>query len=108
MKKLIFGKDKDRFYMGGSEDNALAEVTFKKHKDNIIILDHTYVNRKLRGRGMGKILVDRVVQYARENNLKIIPTCPFAKDIMEMSKAYADVLMSDPIIQEIKDEACPL
>ena len=45
MEQLIFGKNKDRFYMGESEDKALAEVTFKKHKDNIIILDHTYVNR---------------------------------------------------------------
>ncbi|MDD4153888.1 MAG: GNAT family N-acetyltransferase [Bacilli bacterium] len=108
MEKLIFGKNKDRFYMGESEDKALAEVTFKKHKDNIIILDHTYVNRSLRGKGMGKILVDRVVAYARENNLKIIPTCPFAKDIMEMSKSYNDVLLSDPIIQENQVEACPL
>lgn len=107
MEQLIFGKNKDRFYMGESEDKALAEVTFKKHKDNIIILDHTYVNRSLRGRGMGKILVDRVVSYARENNLKIIPTCPFAKDVMEMSKVYADVLMSDATLQEVKDVACP-
>ncbi|HPY38372.1 MAG TPA: GNAT family N-acetyltransferase [Bacilli bacterium] len=108
MEQLIFGKNKDRFYMGESEEKALAEVTFKKHKDNVIILDHTYVNRSLRGRGMGKILVDRVVAYARENNLKIIPTCPFAKDIMEMSKSYADVLLSDPVVQEVKDMACPL
>jgi hypothetical protein len=108
MEQLIFGKNKDRFYMGESEDKALAEVTFKKHKDNIIILDHTYVNRSLRGKGMGKILVDRVVAYARENKLKIIPTCPFAKDIMEMSEAYRDVLVSDAKLQENKKDACPL
>jgi predicted GNAT family acetyltransferase len=108
MEQLIFGKNKDRFYMGESEDKALAEVTFKKHKDNIIILDHTYVNRSLRGKGMGKILVDRVVAYARENKLKIIPTCPFAKDIMEMSEAYRDVLLSDAKLQENKKDACPL
>ena len=108
MEQLIFGKNKDRFYMGESEEKALAEVTFKKHKDNIIILDHTYVNRSLRGRGMGKILVERVVAYARENNLKIIPTCPFAKDIMGMSKAYHDVLMSDPIVQGKQVISCSL
>lgn len=94
--------------MGESEDKALAEVTFKKHKGNIIILDHTYVNRSLRGKGMGKILVDRVVAYARENKLKIIPTCPFAKDIMEMSESYRDVLVSDAKLQENKKDACPL
>lgn len=108
MEQLVFGNNQDRFYMGESEDKALAEVTFKRHSDKVIILDHTYVNRSLRGRGIGKILVDRVVAYARENNLKIIPTCPFAKDIMEMSPSYADVLLSDSAIQEVKDVACPL
>lgn len=108
MEKLIFGKNKDRFYMGESEEQALAEVTFKSYKKGVIILDHTYVNRALRGKGMGKILVDRVVAYARENKLKIIPTCPFAKDIMEMSKDYQDVLLSDAEIQGKQPEACPL
>ena len=108
MEDLILGKNKDRFYIGESEEKNIAEVTFKKHQDNIIVLDHTYVNRSLRGRGIGKILVDKVVEYARQNNLKIIPTCPFAKDIMEMSEAYADVLLSDPEIQKEDRVICPL
>ncbi|MFA5422101.1 MAG: GNAT family N-acetyltransferase [Bacilli bacterium] len=108
MEKLLFGKNNDRFYIGESEDNALAEVTFKQYSDHVIILDHTYVNRSLRGRGIGKTLVDKVVEYARQNHLKIIPTCPFAKDIMENSKAYADVLLSNPAVQESKNTACPL
>ena len=108
MEQLKFGKNKDRFYMGESEDKALAEVTFKPHKGNVIVLDHTYVNRALRGQGMGKILVDRVVAYARENKLKIIPTCPFARDIMEASTEYKDVLLSDAELQDNQPTVCPL
>ncbi|MFA5481482.1 MAG: GNAT family N-acetyltransferase [Bacilli bacterium] len=108
MDKILFGKNSDRFYIGESEEQAVAEVTFKKHRDNIIILDHTYVNRSLRGRGLGKILVDKVVEHARTNNLKIIPTCPFAKDLLEGTAKYADVLLSDEDIQKTTNTACPL
>jgi uncharacterized protein len=33
-----------------------------------------------------------MVEYAREEKKKIIPTCPYAKDRIEQHKEYQDVL----------------
>lgn len=74
-----------------SEGENLAEMTFSKAQD-LMIIDHTEVSEKLGGKGIGKQLVHYAVEYARNQHMKILPLCPFAKKIMEASKEYADVL----------------
>jgi predicted GNAT family acetyltransferase len=57
-----------------------------------MIIDHTEVNDEYQGKGLGKQLVKAGVDYAREHHLKILPLCPFAKKIFELTPAFADVL----------------
>ncbi|SHE97984.1 GNAT family N-acetyltransferase [Chryseobacterium sp. OV279] len=38
---------------------------------------HTEVNPEHEGKGFAKILLERLVSYARENDLKIVPLCPY-------------------------------
>lgn len=70
----------------------LAEMTYSKAGDNLIIIDHTEVSDKLRGQGAGKKLVIEAVEYARANNIKILPLCPFAKSVFERTPDFHDVL----------------
>jgi predicted GNAT family acetyltransferase len=58
----------------------------------MIIIDHTDVSDALRGKGAGKQLVSAAVDYARKNNIKILPLCPFAKSVFEKVKEFQDVL----------------
>ena len=39
------------------------------------------------------MLVKKIVEYARQENKKIIPLCPFAKGMMTKSNEYKDVLL---------------
>lgn len=55
------------------------------------IIEHTEVDEKYGGRGLGKRLVMAAVEFARENNLKIIPVCPYAKSIFDKNEDIADV-----------------
>jgi predicted GNAT family acetyltransferase len=57
-----------------------------------MIIDHTEVNEEYEGQGLGLRLVKAGVAYARENHLKILPLCPFAKKIFDITPAFADVL----------------
>jgi predicted GNAT family acetyltransferase len=57
-----------------------------------MIIDHTEVNEAYEGHGLGLRLVKAGVAYARENHLKILPLCPFAKKIFDITPAFADVL----------------
>ncbi len=51
--------------------------------NNEINIDHTGVSDQLGGQGVGKKLVKAVVEHARENHLKIIASCSFAKHMLE-------------------------
>ncbi len=72
--------------------NVIAEMTYVKNDDNCIIIDHTGVNNTYRGQNFGKKLVEEAVNYARNENLKIIPVCSYAKAIMSRNHNYRDVL----------------
>ncbi|MBX2901070.1 MAG: N-acetyltransferase [Cyclobacteriaceae bacterium] len=70
----------------------VGEMTYSKAGSNLLIIDHTEVADKLRGQGAGKNLVLEAVAYARKNNLKILPLCPFAKAVFNRSPELHDVL----------------
>ena len=69
-----------------------AEMTFVYAGEDKIIIDHTGVNPGNEGKGLGKQMVAQAVTYARENNIKIIPLCPFAKKVFDKTPEFRDVL----------------
>lgn len=76
------------------EENGewVAEMTYSREGARKIVIDHTEVDESLKGKGIGKYLVEAAVQYARKNNLLIKPTCPFVKSVLEKDEQYEDVL----------------
>lgn len=74
------------------EGKRLAEMTFSKAGDKLLIIDHTDVSDQFRGKSAGKQLVAAAVVYAREKNLKILPLCPFAKSVFNKVTEFQDVL----------------
>ena len=73
-------------------NQRLAEMTYSKAGDHLIIIDHTEVSDALRGKGAGKQLVNAAVNYAREKTIKILPLCPFAKAIFDKTPEFHEVL----------------
>jgi uncharacterized protein len=57
-----------------------------------MIIEHTEVSVSLKGQGAGKLLVMKAIEYARQNKIKIIPVCPYAKSAFEKTPGYRDVL----------------
>jgi predicted GNAT family acetyltransferase len=74
------------------EGKQEAEMTFVFAGEDKIIIDHTGVNPGNDGKGLGKQMVAQAVTYARENNIKIIPLCPFAKKVFDKTPEFRDVL----------------
>ncbi|MEE1897201.1 GNAT family N-acetyltransferase [Flavobacterium rakeshii] len=54
------------------------------------IIEHTIGNPDFKG--IGKKLLDEAVTFARNNNSKIIPLCPFAKRMFDKHEEIRDVL----------------
>lgn len=69
-----------------------ATLTYSLAGANRIIIDHTEVSPALKGKNAGKQLVAAAVDYARRNEVKILPLCPFAKSVFERVTEYQDVL----------------
>jgi len=71
----------------------IAELTYVKNNGTMTI-DHTEIDEKLRGEGIGQDLVKAAVEYARENDLKIKADCPYAKKVIERTPEFQSVLAS--------------
>lgn len=49
---------------------------------------HTWVPKQLEGQGIASALIKFTMDYTQENNLKVIPTCPFVKAFMLRHPEY--------------------
>lgn len=72
-------------------DQAAGEMTFVWAGSSKFIIDHTGVEEDFGGKGLGKKLVMEAVAYARNNGLKILPLCPFAKKVFDSNEELEDV-----------------
>jgi len=81
------GEKKGRFYTS----DGLSEIIYNWFMENGIIIEHTEVHPSLEGRGVGKQLVESVINWARAEQIKVLPLCPFAKALFERKPEYHDV-----------------
>lgn len=54
----------------------VAEMAFGRNGSNLIIY-HTEVSDKLKGQGVASQLLEKMVNFAREENLQVVPLCPY-------------------------------
>ncbi len=82
----------NRFYIGESEKNPLAEIVFCYKKSGIMVIERTFVSEELRGHSVAAKLLEKVVSKARGEGSKIIPECSYAEKVMNREDGYKDVL----------------
>jgi uncharacterized protein len=84
--------NKGMFY--AEQDGALfGQLSYSMPSPDKMILEHTEVNNAMRGKGAGRRLVEHAIAYARANNFKIIPLCPFAKTIIGKRPEWQDLIV---------------
>lgn len=59
--------------------------------NNVISFTHTDVPKPIEGRGIAGKLVQRGLDYAREENLKVIPACSYVARYVERHPEYQDL-----------------
>lgn len=84
--------EKNGFFHIDINGKTEAKMTFVFAGPNKIIIDHTEVNEGHNGKGFGKKMVAKAVEFAREKNIKIMPLCPFAKKVFDKTPEFGDVL----------------
>lgn len=89
---LEIKRGKDRFYIGESEDNNIARITWVDGGENTIVANHTFVDPSLRGQNIAGRLLAELVKMAREENLKVVPTCSYVVAKLTRNDEYKDIL----------------
>ncbi|MEO8307650.1 MAG: GNAT family N-acetyltransferase [Pseudomonadota bacterium] len=79
------------FYMQ-QDGKRIAELTYVRAKDALIVIDHTGVEPELRGKGVGRQLLLAAVDWARKNSLRVKPSCSFAVAHFARDPSIRDVL----------------
>lgn len=80
-------------FVNKQDGEELAKITWTMLGD-VMVMDHTFVSEKLRGQGVAKQLLDRAVEYAREQEYKMEPVCSYVVTAFERYAEYDDVKTS--------------
>jgi predicted GNAT family acetyltransferase len=89
MKQTV-NKEEKRFVIYAEGKEVYVEFEIKNNKMD---LDHTYTNPELRGRGLAAQVVRAALEYAKDNNLKVIPTCSYVSAFINKNEEYKKLVV---------------
>lgn len=69
-----------------------AHLRYTRSAAQTVVLEHTEVSPALQGGGVGRLLVEAAVEWARRTHTKIAPACPYAKTVFDRHPELRDVL----------------
>lgn len=92
MKTEQIDNENKGYFKAVENGTEAGRMTYSRAGKTKIIIDHTEVGQEYGGRGVGKKMVMAAVDYARKNNIKILPLCPFAKSVFDRMEEIRDVL----------------
>lgn len=92
MEILINENESKGFAIAKENGKKAGKMTYSITSGGFIIIDHTEVEPSFNGKGIGKQLLYKIVEMAREKNIKIMPLCPFANAMFQKTTEIQDVL----------------
>ena len=88
--KVTHNKNASKFStINEGKESVLDYVMVDSKTINMI---HTYVPVELRGRQIAASLVKAGLEFAEENNLKVIPTCSYVRTYINRNDNYKKLL----------------
>ena len=87
-------EEKRRFEIALEDQVALADYRLREAADGTreIVFPHTEVPRAYEGQGIGSKLVGEALDYAREQELRVVPACPFVAAYIRRHPAYQELV----------------
>ena len=88
--EVINNKKQFRFEIA-LPDGEYSTLEYRWLRGSMVLM-HTLVPKTNRLKGVGSTLVKYVLDYARSQNLKILPYCPFVAKYIKDHPEYADLV----------------
>ncbi|MDV6167368.1 GNAT family N-acetyltransferase [Flavobacterium sp. DG1-102-2] len=74
------------------EDNIKMGMMVISITDEVFTVYHTEVDEAAAGKGFAKLLLEEIVKYTREHNLKLKPLCPYVHaQFKKHPELYSDI-----------------
>jgi len=88
-EKVIHDKTKEQFIIVLDESESLVDYSIEGDKMNLY---HTYTHPNLRGKGLAAQVVKAALEYAKKNNLKVVPGCSYVQSFISKNKNYKELV----------------
>lgn len=86
--------DVDRQKFVTKLDGKEAYLRYARTGDRSLDFTSTFVPPEHRNRGIGERIVMHALDYARDRDLSVVPTCPFVKRVLDRHPEYASLARS--------------
>ena len=75
-------------------DGTTAFIEYKLSQQTLYLI-HTEVPPAFEGKGVGRAIVEKALQYAKENNYKVAPRCAFVQSYLKRHEEWNDIVAPD-------------
>lgn len=91
--KRVKDENKIVAFLDGREAGFLEYTEEMRNGEKCWDACHTVTNPEFRGQGVAKVLVDELAKYAREENVKVIPSCSYVQRKFSENEIYDDIVI---------------
>jgi predicted GNAT family acetyltransferase len=89
--EVVNNAEKEQFEVI-NEDGTQLGVLCYYYDENTMGMYHTKVNPAFEGLGVGSKLARAALNFARDNEYKVSPDCPFVKAYIDKHEEYQDLV----------------
>lgn len=86
---VVHNEERSRFET--EVDGVLAVVDYHR-RDNTFLVTHTGVPSQIEGRGVAAALTKALLDYIKDNGLKVRPICPYTRAYIQRHPEYEDLV----------------
>jgi uncharacterized protein len=91
--KVNFEEKANRFAV--RLNGKIAYLTYEKKDDKKVAFDHTYVPEDYRHQGIAGELTETAMEWAKKNNLMVIPACSYVRWWIDQNPEYKDMVVQE-------------
>jgi predicted GNAT family acetyltransferase len=95
MDNTINHKTDQMFYIDNGTTDAFPYLKYEEKENRVLNLVETYVPENMRGEGAAARLVTHALEYAKEEEFKVIPTCSYVQSFIEKHDEYSHLVTRD-------------
>ena len=74
------------------DGERLGFLEFTRPEVGLMRIEYVEVSPELRGKGLGRQLVAKAIEFAKDTELRVVPICSYARAVIERDPAMRTLL----------------